>query len=230
MGKPATRREHKAAVRARREAEARARARRERRRRLLLLAGAGLAGYALIVFIGRAPGAQALPTAAAEAGRTAACTNLELAPQLEGDVPRDHFPTGQATSYPEAPPAAGNHAIDPLEPAVRVLETPPDEARLVHTLEHGSVFISYRPPGDPAGLPQETIDALAALAPTRPATYVAPSASLPDGAGLALRAWNVAVTCPGSITASQATVLAEGFVTALACTSNAPEGTLGDGC
>ncbi|HEX6844952.1 MAG TPA: DUF3105 domain-containing protein [Actinomycetota bacterium] len=230
MGKPATRRDRKAALRAQREAEARARARRERRRRFLLLTGAGLAGYALILFLGRAPGAQALPGAAAEAGRAAACTNLELAPQLDGDVPRDHFPTGQATEYPQIPPAAGNHALDPLEPGVRVLDAPPDEARLVHTLEHGSVFLSYRPPGDPDGLGQDAVDALASLAPDRPATYLAPSAALPEGTGLALRAWNVAVLCPGTISAEQATALADGFVTALACTSNAPEGTLGDGC
>lgn len=225
-----TRRQRKEEVRAQREAETRAKARRDSRRRMLALAVAGLVGYAAISLLNRAPAAQALAASAADAGRAAGCTNLDLAAQLTGDVSREHFPTGESTPYPTLPPAAGAHAEDPLEATTRVLDAPPDEARVVHTLEHGSVMISYRPPGDPGGLTQATIDVLASLVTDSPATYLAPSVDLPEGVGFALRAWNVAVTCSGDITTAGATALTQGFVDALACTSNAPEATIGDGC
>jgi hypothetical protein len=177
-----------------------------------------------------APAPEPLSAAAAAAGRAAGCTNLDLAPAIAGDVPRNHFPTGQSTAYPSQPPTAGNHALDPLPPTERILTTPPDEARAVHTLEHGSVILSYRAPGDPGGLPQPVIDALEPVATGNPATYVAPSIELPEGTALSLRAWNVAIDCPASITVAQARTLAHGFVDALACTRNAPEPNNGDGC
>jgi hypothetical protein len=226
----ASRRQRKDEIRAEREALARAKARRDSRRRIIALGVAGLLGYAAISLLQRAPAPQALSAAALDAGRSAGCSNLELRPQVQGDVPREHFATGGSTPYPSLPPAAGNHAEDPLEPATRVLDSPPDEARVVHSLEHGSVMVSYRPPGDPGGLATATIDALAPLATGNPATYLAPSADLPQGVGFALRAWNVAVTCDGDLTDAQATTLTQGFVDALACTSNAPEATAGDGC
>lgn len=229
MTKP-TRQTRKAEVRARKEAEAKAAARRATRRRMVVFAVAGLLGYVLITFVNRSPAAEPLATAAADAGRVAGCTNLELSPQVSGEVSRDHEPTGTAIAYDILPPAAGTHAEDPLPTDPRVLDTPPDEGQVVHTLEHGSVVLSYRPSGDPGGLSSTTIEALAPVANGNPATYLAPAASLPDGSGLALRAWNVAITCPGDITSEDATTLAQGFVDALACSANAPEARLGDGC
>lgn len=226
----AARRERKEHVRAARAHEARRAARRQAVRRAGSFAAAGILGVVAITFIGRASGAEPLSQAAAGVARAAGCQNVDLAPQLTGDVSREHFPAGQSTPYSIAPAAAGDHAAQELTPTVRVLTEPPDEARAVHNLEHGSVILYYRPPGDPGGLSQEVIDALGPLAERNRATYLAPHPDLPEGTALALTAWNVVVPCPGTITVDQATTLAQGFVDSLACTSNAPEGKLGDGC
>ena len=49
-------------------------------------------------------------------------------------------------------------------------------------------------------------------------------------AGFAVTAWNKLLTCPGTVTASQATTIAKGFMTAFECTSNAPEATSSGKC
>jgi len=38
------------------------------------------------------------------------------------------------------------------------------------------------------------------------------------------------LTCPAKITPDQAATVAKGFSDSFACTNNAPEGKLGDGC
>ncbi len=45
-----------------------------------------------------------------------------------------------------------------------------------------------------------------------------PHTSLPTGVGFAVTAWNKLLTCPGTVTASQATTIAKGFMTAFECT------------
>ena len=60
--------------------------------------------------------------------------------------------------------------------------------------------------------------------------YLIPYPSLPDGTALAFTAWNKLLTCPAKITADQAATVAQGFIDSFACTNNAPEGKLGDGC
>ena len=47
--------------------------------------------------------------------------------------------------------------------------------------------------------------------------------ALPEGTSLALAAWNQLQTCPGTITADEATTVAEGFAAAFECTSVGPE-------
>ena len=47
---------------------------------------------------------------------------------------------------------------------------------------------------------------------------------------MALAAWDQLQTCPGTITADQATTIADGFAQAFACTSNAPETNAADDC
>jgi hypothetical protein len=61
-------------------------------------------------------------------------------------------------------------------------------------------------------------------------TIAAPYEGLPDGTSVALAAWDQLQTCPGSITAGQATTVADGFAEAFACTSNAPEVSAADDC
>ena len=74
----------------------------------------------------------------------------------------------------------------------------------VHTLEHGSVIMYYRPTGDTGGLPQPVVDRLGPVAQNNKASYLIPYPSLPDGTALAFTAWNKLLTCPAKITADQA--------------------------
>jgi hypothetical protein len=96
-------------------------------------------------------------------------------------------------------------------------------------LEHGSVIAYYRLPGE-GGVTQDVVDALAPVANTNKASYLIPYPSFGEGQGFAVTAWNKRIICPGTITAEQATTLFQGFIDSYACTANAPEGDLGDGC
>jgi hypothetical protein len=87
----------------------------------------------------------------------------------------------------------------------------------------------YRPSGD-RGIGADVVSALGPVATGNHATYLIPYSDLPNGTGFALAAWNKLITCPASITAPQAVTLSQGFVDSFACTNNAPEGKLGDGC
>jgi hypothetical protein len=131
------------------------------------------------------------------------------------------------------PAVAGPHDPTPLpdQPRVYTADTLAGyhETQAVHSLEHGSVIMYYRPTGDD-GLPVKTVDALAPIAQNNPATYLIPYPDLPSGTSLAFTAWNKLLACPGSITTAQATTLAQGFVESFACTSNAPEARNGPGC
>ena len=107
----------------------------------------------------------------------------------------------------------------------------PPETQLVHNLEHAFVNIYYRPDGDGA-LGQDVITALTTVANGDPDHHVilTPHTSLPNGVGFAVTAWNKLLTCPGTVTASQAQTIAKGFITAFECTSNAPEATSSGRC
>ena len=74
------------------------------------------------------------------------------------------------------------------------------------------------------------VNQLAPIAQTSPATYLIPYPNLPQGTALAYTAWNQLLTCPAKITPAQADTVARGFVASFACTSNAPEASLGYGC
>jgi hypothetical protein len=107
----------------------------------------------------------------------------------------------------------------------------PPETQLVHNLEHAFVNIYYRPDGDGAVSP-DVVSALTTVANNDANQHVilTPHTSLPTGVGFAVTAWNKLLTCPGTVTASQATTIAKGFMTAFECTSNAPEPTSSGKC
>lgn len=58
------------------------------------------------------------------------------------DLGREHVPAGTKVDYNSNPPTSGSHYSDWIR--ARVLETPPDDRNLVHSLEHGYVILSYR--------------------------------------------------------------------------------------
>ena len=91
------------------------------------------------------------------------------------------------------------------------------------------MIMYYRQAGDDA-LPQDVVDRLATIANGGHNTILAPYSPLPDGTALALAAWNKLQTCPSTTTAAQAATISNGFIDAFLCTSNAPEGNLGEGC
>jgi len=189
---------------------------------------AGAVGFAAIWFIQRAPSPQPLSAEAAAAAAAAGCSAVRT--PVTGEPVRTHLPAGQSTAYPERPATSGAHSDTPLPASPRVLDAPVDETQAVHSLEHAAVILDYRIDGADA-LPTGVVDALAGVAGASGATYLIPYPDLPARTSLALTAWNKVMTCPGSITADQATTIARGFTDAYGCTSNAPEPKAqGNGC
>ncbi len=75
-------------------------------------------------------------------------------------------------AYAQIPPVAGNHA--PMWQNCGFYDAPIRNENAVHSLEHGAVWITYRP-----GLPDEQVDALRRLAEERTFVLVSPYPGLP---------------------------------------------------
>jgi len=223
----ADRRERKDEVRRAREAERKRVARLAAFRRAMIFAGIGVLVLLGLTYLNRAASSKPLSAAAQSAATAAGCGPLQTpASSAPGGL---HLSEGQSYSYSEHPATSGYHDPTPLPGQPRVYQAPVPETKAVHTLEHGSVIMYYRAPAD-GGISQDVVNALTPVANGNHATYLIPYPDLPDGSALAYTAWNKLLTCPKSITPEQATTLAQGFVDSFACTSNAPEGKLGDGC
>ena len=120
----------------------------QRRRRLLPVVLAAVVAVLVVA------GAVAVPLLLdGGAGETPADLS---AVQVYEDLPAEHT-TGDVV-YPQAPPAGGPH--DPAWLDCGVYDEPVREENVVHDLEHGTVWISYRP-----GLDRDEIDALAEVLP-----------------------------------------------------------------
>jgi hypothetical protein len=225
----ADRQERKQQARAAREAAIRKQRRRDTARRFVLSVVVAAVAIGVFSWFTRVGGANPFPAAAADAAKAAGCTGVQTpAGSAPGGV---HLASGATHVYPEEPATSGPHDPSPLTDPPAVYTEMPPETRLVHNLEHAFVNIYYRPDGDGA-LPQDVIAQLATVANGDPKNHVilTPHTSLPTGVGFAVTAWNKLLTCPGTVTASQATTIAKGFVTAFECTSNAPEPKASSGC
>ena len=154
----------------------------------------------------------------------ARCRRLPRAPPEASICSR-----GESTTYTDQPATSGYHDPSPLPIPPRVYSEPVSETNAVHNLEHGAVIMYYSQSGD-AALPQDVVDRLATIANDGHNVILAPYEPLPDGTALALAAWNKLQTCPATTTVSQSATIANGFIDAFVCTSNAPEGNLGEGC
>lgn len=221
------RRERKEQARQAREA-ARKRARRSARiRRLSTFAVIGAVGVGVVYFVQRVASPRPVPQFAIDAAQAAGCSEVQTpASSAPGGL---HLDPGASYSYDEHPATSGYHDPSPLDIPPRVYTAPIQETNAVHNLEHGSAIMYYRPAGDGA-LPQSIIDRLTTIANDSHNVILAPYAQLSDGTALALTAWNKLQTCPDSVTGPQARDVARGFIDAFVCTSNAPEGNLGEGC
>jgi len=221
------RRERKDEARRARDAERKRIARRSAFRRALIFAGVGVLVVVALTYFQRAGSAKPLSAAAQSAAAAAGCSGVETP---AGEAPGGlHLKSGESYSYSEHPATSGYHDPSPLPGQPRIYPSPVQETQAVHSLEHGSVIMYYRLPNED-GISQDVVNVLGPVATGNRATYLIPYPGLPDGTSLAFTAWNKIVTCPASITADQATTLAQGFIDSFTCTNNAPEGKLGDGC
>ena len=158
---------------------------------------------------------------ASELASAAGCTDVK-------DVPSDgggHLPPGETTSYPKHPATSGIHDLSPLPPSPSVYTDPVAEQNAVHNLEHGYVLLYYRPRGDYAPRP-DVVAALSDLAEGESKVILAPNSELGPGKALALAAWDKLQGCPSTVSAAQATGLAELFVERFRGDGEAPEASV----
>ena len=221
------RRERKEEARAAREAERKRRARRATTRRMLAIGTIAVVGFVAIYLVGRAASPGDLSETATQAATDAGCGALER--PVASAPGGQHLAEGETFTYTDVPATYGEHAPSPLPLTPRVYTEPVEETQAVHTLEHGSVIVYYRPAGD-GGVSPEVVDRLSTVVAGEPATYLVPYPGLPEGQGLAYTAWNQRMFCPATATPDQAAAIAEGFSQAFACTTNSPEPKNGDGC
>ena len=226
-GSASSRKDRKEQARAAKEAARKKEVRSAAVRRAAVVGAVGLALFGVLWFIQRAPGPGKIPEAAVAAANAAGCSGVETP---VADAPGgSHLEPGQTTVYDQHPATSGIHApaSQPTSPAV--LTEPVDETQAVHFLEHAGVILYYRADGTGA-LPAPTVTQLARVAETRNNTLLAPYPELPDGTALAMTAWNKLQTCPAAVTSDQAVTIANGFIDAFVCTSNAPEPNASDDC
>jgi len=92
----------------------------------------------------------------------------------------DHVAEGTKVTYQSNPPTSGSHWQDPLLDGIYEKEKP--EEAIVHSLEHGRIWISYQP-----SLPQSVIDQLKSVASEQKRVILTPRAR--NEAPIALAAW-----------------------------------------
>jgi len=182
-----------------------------------LIVGIGVGAFLWFV---KTSAPKAIASTALAAAAAAGCGDVASpASSAPGGI---HLQPGQAHPYPAEPATSGPHDPTPLPALPHVYTTPVIETKAVHNLEHGYIVIYYRASG-PDALPSPVVEALATLAKGQDKVIMVPHPALPLGTSFALTAWNKLWTCPSSITPTQATTMARGFVVAFRSTSNAPE-------
>jgi hypothetical protein len=134
---------------------------------------------------------------------TVALTGLQTYPGLA----RDHV-TGKV-AYPQTPPVGGKHSATWQNCGVYSAPVPSEQA--VHSLEHGAMWITYRP-----DLPASDLKALLDDVPGVPYALVSPYPGLPSP--IVATAWGVQLKLP---TASDPRL--RSFITTYKTGSKAPE-------
>jgi hypothetical protein len=221
------RRDRKDEARRIREAERRRARRAASIRRTFTSIGIAAAAVAAIVLFQSLQGANDIPEAAVRAAENAGCGEVEE--PASSAPPGQHLTADQLPyRYSDTPATSGFHE-ESLITEPKVFDSQPPETRVVHSLEHGAVFIYYLPEAD-GGITQDVIDRLAEIARGDQATFLAPYPTLTPETALTLTAWNRRQSCPAvatdgddALTARTASTIVNGFVTAFECTGNAPE-------
>ncbi|MFY9633294.1 MAG: DUF3105 domain-containing protein [Cellulosimicrobium cellulans] len=127
--------------------------------------------------------------------------------QTFDDLSRNHVQT--AVDYPQEPGVGGDHAG--VWTNCGVYSEPVSEPSAVHSLEHGAVWLTYRP-----DLPAAEVDTLTALARNNP--YVLLSPDTDQSAPVTATAWGTQLTLPE---ANDSRIPA--FIRVYAQSPNAPE-------
>lgn len=97
------------------------------------------------------------------------------------DEGREHTSEGTSIEYATNPPTSGTHWGNPLADGIYGTEKP-DEA-IVHSLEHGRVWVSYKP-----SVPEQTKKSLEDLLKKYNGTVLTPRSA--NDTDIALAAWN----------------------------------------
>jgi len=222
------RRERKEMARQARAAQRKRAQRSDLVRRAVVFGVAGVVGLGAFYWLTKAASPGDIPQEAIAAAAAAGCT--EVVRPVDDAPSGQHVPDGTPITYSQRPATSGEHyggRVLPSSPDS--YDQPVDEAAAVHFLEHAGVMLYYRADGDGAASP-DVVDALQGVASAQRMTVAAPFDGLPDGTSVALAAWDQLQTCPGAITAGQASTIATGFSGAFACTTNAPEESAADDC
>ncbi len=130
-----------------------------------------LAALLLLAACGGGDGETAAPTSATSTPTTApaAASTSTTRPAIDGvqTFVVDAGHTLGPVTYPQVPPVGGIH--NPVTMPCTYYDQPVQNERAVHSLEHGAVWITYRPDVAPAD-----VEALAALARSRRDVLVSP--------------------------------------------------------
>lgn len=141
--------------------------RQERRRRLWIYGGGTAFLLALIVTIASVFIVYRQDRAAEAAAASKPITGVQSFTGLT----RNH--TTNHVAYPQNPPVGGDHA--PVWLNCGTYTKPVNTWEAVHALEHGAVWVTYRP-----DLPQQQVDALTAQAATHRYELLTPYPGLPS--------------------------------------------------
>lgn len=133
----------------------------ERRRNLLIIGSACVVAIAILATV--------IVMVVGQQRREAALDSAAQQPingvRSFSDLPRNHV--NGPVNYPQTPPVGGNH--NPVWANCGVYSSPINPAQGVHSLEHGAVWITYRP-----GLPSGQLDTLTQLAEDNSFVLVSP--------------------------------------------------------
>lgn len=107
---------------------------------------------------------------------TTSASTVGPTPGIEGvqtysGLSRNH--TTDKVDYPQSPPVGGDH--DPVWQNCGVYDTPIENGHAVHSLEHGAVWLAYRP-----DLPADQVAVVAAFAANQSHVLVSPYPGLTE--------------------------------------------------
>lgn len=148
----------------------------ERRRNVAII---GTAAVVAIVLVGTAGLAVVRDQKSTGPAAGSSISGLKTYPGLT----RFHVET--AVNYPQTPPVGGNHA--PVWTNCASYPAPVQDAQAVHSMEHGAVWITYRP-----GTPAKQVQTLNAFADSNGFVLVTPYRGLP--APIVASAWGKQIT------------------------------------